>query len=325
MINKKQAILFLGDVMKNKVVIIGCGNVGMSYAYAILNQRTTVTDLVLIDKLEDKAMGEASDLNHGLAFGPSKLVIKKGTYSDVVDAKIVCIAAGFNQTTNETRMDLIEKNKKIFEEIVNKCMENGFNGIFLIATNPVDIMTYITYKISKLPNRKIIGTGTTLDTARLRFLISKKLKINTKNIHAYVMGEHGDSEFISWSTASVGLLKLDNLLNEKEQNKICENVKNAAYDIIKKKGNTSFGIGMSLVRITNAILSDENSILSVSSYDKDNKCFFGGPTIINKDGAVKKLYINLSKEEEKKLKNSINIITSAIKKIDPNFKVGDKK
>jgi len=302
--------------MKNKVVIIGCGNVGMSYAYALLNQKTKVTDLVLIDINKEKAIGEAMDLNHGLAFGPSKIVIKAGDYKDCSDAAIICIAAGANQEKGETRMDLIYKNTEIFRSIVKKVMESGFKGIFLVATNPVDVMTYVTWKESWLDHHKVIGTGTTLDTARLRFLISEQLHINPKNIHAYVMGEHGDSEFVAWSSATAGLIPLTTLLNKEEQQKIHEIVRDAAYEIINRKGNTSYGIGMSLVRITNAILEDENTILSVSSYDTKNNCFIGGPTILNRQGVSKRLYIDLSKEEEAKLQKSIDIINDAIKSID---------
>lgn len=302
--------------MKNKVVIIGCGNVGMSYAYALLNQKTKVTDLILIDINKEKAIGEAMDLNHGLAFGPSKIVIKAGDYSDCSDASIICIAAGANQEKGETRMDLIYKNTEIFRSIVKKVMESGFKGIFLIATNPVDVMTYVTWKESWLDHNKVIGTGTTLDTARLRFLISEKLSINPKNIHAYVMGEHGDSEFVAWSSATAGLIKLTDLLSKEEQQKIHAIVRDAAYEIIDRKGNTSYGIGMSLVRITNAILEDENTILSVSSYDVKNDCFIGGPTILNRQGVSKRLYIDLSKEEEAKLQKSIDIISEAIESID---------
>jgi len=193
--------------MKNKVVLIGCGNVGMSYAYALLNQRTYVNELVLIDLNKDKTVGEVMDLNHCLAFAPSKIDIKAGDYEDCKDARIVVIAAGANQAVGETRMDLIHKNSKIFKSIVNNVMQSGFNGIFLVATNPLDVMTYVTYKYSGLPANKVIGTGTSLDTARLRYLIGEKININPKNVHAYVMGEHGDSEFVPWSNATVGAQK----------------------------------------------------------------------------------------------------------------------
>ena len=302
--------------MKNKVVIIGCGNVGMSYAYALLNQKTRVNELALIDLDEKRIEGEVMDLNHCLPFAPTPMTIKKGSYEDCNDATIVMIAAGANQNPGETRMDLINKNSKIFKEIVTKVMENGFNGIFLIATNPLDVMTYVTWKYSGLPHHKIIGSGTILDTARLRYMISEKLNISTRNIHAYVIGEHGDSEFVPWSSAQVGTQDIKDFISEEELNQISENVKNAAYEIINRKGATYYGIGMCLVRITNAILSDENSIITVSSYDKTNDIFVGGATIINKNGCKERMYIKLNEEETKKLEKSISRIKDAINSIE---------
>ena len=236
--------------MNNKVVIIGCGNVGMSYAYALLNQRTYVNELVLIDLDKDRITGEVMDLNHCLAFAPSKIDIKVGDYSDCMDAKIVVIAAGANQNPGETRMDLINKNSKIFKSIINEVMQSGFNGIFVVATNPLDVMTYLTYKYSNLPANKVIGSGTSLDTARLRYMVGNKLNINPKNVHAYVIGEHGDSEFIPWSNANIGLQKINDYLNNEDMTIIENEVRNAAYEIINKKGATYYGIGMCLVRIT---------------------------------------------------------------------------
>lgn len=302
--------------MKNKVVIIGCGNVGMSYAYALLNQKTRVNELALIDLDEKRIEGEVMDLNHCLPFAPTPMTIKKGSYEDCSDATIVMIAAGANQNPGETRMDLINKNSKIFKEIVTKVMENGFNGIFLIATNPLDVMTYVTWKYSGLPHHKIIGSGTILDTARLRYMISEKLNISTRNIHAYVIGEHGDSEFVPWSSAQVGTQDIKDFISEEELNQISEKVRNAAYEIINRKGATYYGIGMCLVRITNAILNDENSIITVSSYDKTNDIFVGGATIINKNGCKERMYIKLNEEETKKLEKSISIIKDAINSIE---------
>ena len=302
--------------MKNTIAIVGCGNVGMAYAYALLNQKTFVNKLILIDKDEKKAQGEAMDLNHGLPFGPTKMEIKAGTYTDCKDAKIVVIAAGANQEKNETRMDLIHKNSVIFKSIVQSIKQSGFNGIYLIATNPVDIMTYLTYQYSQTDTSKVLGTGTILDTARLRFLISEKLKLNPKNIHAYVMGEHGDSEFVPWSIANIGIENVKKYLTEQEMEEIYVEVRDAAYKIINAKGNTAYGIGMSLVRITNAILGDENTILAVSSYDKNNNCFVGGPTILNKNGVKERLYIHLTEQEEQKLTESIKVIKNAIEKTE---------
>lgn len=301
--------------MNNKVVIIGCGNVGMSYAYALLNQKTNVQELVLIDINKDRIIGETMDLNHCLAFAPSKIKIKAGDYSDCKGASIVCIAAGANQNEGETRMDLINKNSKIFKGIIKNVMDNEFNGIFLVATNPLDVMTYITWKYSKMDAGRIIGSGTCLDTARLRYLIADKLEANPKNIHAYVIGEHGDSEFVPWSNATVGLEPISSLMNESEMDEIYVNVRDAAYDIIKRKGATYYGIGMSLVRITNAILGDENSILTVSAYDEINDVFIGMPSTINREGVREISYVSLTKDEMDKLDNSIKVIKEAIKSI----------
>ena len=301
--------------MKNKVVIIGCGNVGMSYAYALLNQRTYVNELILIDLNYEKTVGEAMDLNHGLAFAPSNLVTRAGTYDDCSDAKIVVIAAGANQEVGETRMDLIHKNNKIFKSIIDSVNKSGFNGIYIIATNPVDVMTYVTWKHSGFGSNKVIGSGTTLDTARLRYEVGKKIKVSPKNVHAYVIGEHGDSEFVPWSNANIGIQNIKDFLKDDELNQICDNVRNAAYEIINRKGNTSYGIGMSLVKITNAILGDENLVLTISSYDKKNKIFYGNPTIVNKNGAYKRIDLKLTDEEENKLNNSINVLKEAIDSI----------
>lgn len=302
--------------MNNKVVVIGCGNVGMSYAYALLNQRTNVGELVLIDLDKERVEGEVMDLNHCLAFAPSQINIKAGSYEDCKDAKLVVIAAGANQNPGETRMDLINKNSAIFKNIVTSVTESGFDGIFLVATNPLDVMTYLTWKYSKFPSNKVLGSGTSLDTSRLRYLIGSKIGVSPKNIHAYVVGEHGDSEFVPWSNANVGLQNIKKFLNEEELEEICDEVKNAAYEIINKKGATYYGIGMCLVRITNAILGDENAIITVSSYDEDNDIYIGIPSILNKDGVKSRIYINLTDDEKNKLQSSVDIIKNAIENID---------
>lgn len=302
--------------MKQKVVIIGCGNVGMSYAYALLNQRTAVNELILIDLNQERIEGEVMDLNHCLAFAPSKINIKVGTYEDCKDAKIVCIAAGANQNPGETRMNLIKKNSSIFESIITNAMESGFNGIFLVATNPLDVMTYLTWKYSNLPARQIIGSGTSLDTARLRYLISEKIEVNPKNVHAYVIGEHGDSEFVPWSSSAIGLQSIHEYLDEESLENIGEEVKNAAYEIINRKGATYYGIGMSLVHITNSILSNENSIITVSTYDNKNEIFIGMPCIIGENGVKERLNVELNDVELEKLHKSITTIKEAIQSLE---------
>lgn len=298
--------------MTNKVVIIGCGNVGMSYAYCLLNQNTKVQELVLIDLNEKKVEGEAMDLNHCLPFGPSKIKIKAGNYDDCADATIICIAAGANQNPGETRMDLIHKNSKIFKDIVTKVMASGFNGIFLVATNPLDVMTYLTWKYSNLPAGQVVGSGTSLDTARLRYMLGEQLHVNPKNIHAYVVGEHGDSEFVPWNCATVGPEPLRNYLNDDILEKIHISVRDAAYEIINRKGATYYGIGMCLTRITNAILNNECSIITVSTLHKSSGIFIGQPAILNKSGVKGIAKLSLTYDEQEKFEHSINVIKEAI-------------
>lgn len=299
--------------MKNKVVIIGCGNVGMSYAYALLNQRTNVMELALIDLDKRRVEGEVMDLNHCLAFAPSKIDIKVGTYDDCRDAKIVVIAAGANQNPGETRMDLIHKNSKIFKDIVSNVVSSGFHGIFLVATNPLDVMTYLTWKYSGFDSSCVIGSGTSLDTSRLRYLVGEKIGVGPKNVHAYVIGEHGDSEFVPWSNATVGLQNIHDFLNDSELDNIQEEVKDAAYEIINRKGATYYGIGMCLVYITKAILEDESSIITVSTYDSDNNIFIGIPCIINNSGVKEIMKLELDKGEQEMFQNSVSVIKDAIK------------
>ena len=230
--------------MNNKVVLIGCGNVGMSYAYALLNQRTNVNELVLVDINKDRVEGEVMDLNHCLAFAPSNMEIKSGDYSDCSDATLVVIAAGANQAPGETRMDLINKNSKIFKSIIKEVVDSGFNGIFLVATNPLDVMTYLTWKYSGFDTSKVMGSGTSLDTARLRYLVGEKIGVNPKSIHAYVIGEHGDSEFVPWSNVNVAGQEIEKFLKQEEMEEIENEVRNAAYEIMNRKGATYYGIGM---------------------------------------------------------------------------------
>ena len=235
----------------------------------------------------------------------------EGVSKDAVKA-----AAGANQNPGETRMDLINKNSSIFKSIVNNVMQNDFKGIFLVATNPLDVMTYLTWKYSKIPSNQVIGSGTSLDTSRLKYLIGSRLNVNPSCVNAYVIGEHGDSEFVPWSKANVALEPIDKFLNKNDLDNICEEVRNAAYKIIDRKGATYYGIGMCLVRITNAILGDEKSVMVVSNYDKTNNVFVGLPCVLGRLGVINKIYFNLNDEETKKLQNSIDVIKEAINKKD---------
>ncbi|XMB85159.1 L-lactate dehydrogenase [Mycoplasmatota bacterium WC44] len=308
--------------MKNKkVVLIGTGFVGMSYAYACLNQGTVDT-LVLIDANKEKAIGEAMDLNHGLAFASKKIDIYAGDYTECKDAEIVVITAGAAQKEGETRLDLLKKNANIMKSITKEVVNSGFKGIFLIATNPVDILTQVVYEESGFDPRRVIGTGTTLDTGRLRYELSKYLKVDSRNVHAYILGEHGDSEFVCWSKVTVGVKPIIEVIKERrldfeDLDKIYVDVRDAAYNIIEKKHATYYGIGMSLVRITNAILNDEWSILPVSSYvngeyDGIEDVYVGLPSVINKNGISHVMHLELSIDEKQKLAKSVKILKEGL-------------
>lgn len=303
----------------NKVILIGCGNVGMSYAFCLINNSNKVDELVLIDVNRKKAEGEALDLLHASSCSSHKIRIKAGDYNDCDDADIVCIAAGRNQEIGESRNDLIEKNLEVFKSIIGEINKTKFSGIYLIATNPLDVMTYVTLRLSGVDSQKVIGSGTTLDTARLRYLISEELCINPKNIHAYVIGEHGDSEFIPWSNAVIGLKSATSLINKRTQKRMLEDVRNSAYEIINKKGNTAYGIGMCLKNITEAILSDSNTILTVSCYNKTLDICVGFPAIINKTGIREVVIIDMTEEEKKQYNESCTVIKKYINLIKDKF------
>jgi L-lactate dehydrogenase len=224
----------------------------------------------------------------------------------------VVITAGARQLPGETRIDLIYKNAEIFKGIVGSVMESGFNGIFLVISNPMDVMTYLTWEYSGLPHSRVIGSGTVLDTSRLRYRVGHELKIDPKSINAYVVGEHGDSEFVPWSQADIGLEKLSSSLSHEKMAKIEVDVKNEAYEIIKKKGATFYGIGVCAVDITEAILSNRNAVLPVSNYDPYSKVYFGYPAIVGRDGVKRRISLDLSAGEQRKLENSIAVIKEAI-------------
>ena len=299
----------------NKVVLIGCGNVGMSYAYCLVTGVSAVDELVLIDINKQKAEGEALDLLHASSCSKRKISIKAGEYSDCADADIICIAAGRNQEKNETRLDLIDKNHAVFKSIIDEINKTGFAGIYLIATNPLDVMTFVTMKLSGFPAHRVIGSGTTLDTARLRYLISEELEINPKNIHAYVIGEHGDSEMIPWSTAMIGLNPAEKLLNKSTRNRILKDVRNSAYEIINKKGNTAYGIGMCLKNLTDAVLENSNRIYTVSVYNPKLKTCIGQPAIINRNGIREIISLNMNDTETQEFRASVKQIKSITDKI----------
>lgn len=290
----------------NKVVLVGCGNVGMSYAYNIVTTTNSVGELVLIDVRKEKAEGEALDLLHAAAYSNANIKIKAGDYSDCNDATIVCICAGRNQEVGETRQDLIDKNEAVFHSIISEINKTNFKGIYLVATNPLDVMTAITWKLSGFKPNRVIGSGTTLDTARLRYILGQKFKVSPKSVHAYVVGEHGDTEMIPWSNATIGLNKIK--LSESEKDEILSDVRNSAYDIISKKGNTSYGIGVCLMKITNAILGDSKEVMAISAYNKDHDCYFSMPTVVGKQGAEKTYFLEMSEEEHAELSACVRFL-----------------
>jgi len=310
---------------KGKVVLVGTGFVGMSMAYTMLN-RGGVNELVLIDLDSNKAKGEEMDLNHGMPFAPQKMIIKAGDYSDCSDAQVVVIAAGIAQKPGQTRLELAETNAKIMKSITENIMSSGFNGVIIVATNPVDLMTYVVSEVSGLPKNQVIGSGTALDTARLRYMLSDYFGVSSKNVHAYIMGEHGDSSFASWDNAYIGCKNVLEVIKEKnidisELEKIHCDVVNSAYEIIDKKKATYYGIGMSLSKIVKSILDNDNSILTVSTYLKNGEygqddVYIGVPAIINKDGVRELLILDLSEEDQKKLNDSCWIIKEMRSKIN---------
>jgi L-lactate dehydrogenase len=268
------------------------------------------------------------DLNHGLAFSSSNMKIYAGEYRDCSDADIVVICAGVAQKPGETRLDLLKRNASVFRSIVEPVTESGFNGIFLVATNPVDIMTRITYSLSGFNPKRVIGSGTTLDTARLRYLLGESLRVDPRNVHAYVIGEHGDSEFVPWSQAMIAtkpILSLcgsggeEDMVSREELKRIEEDVRGAAYKIIEAKQATYYGIGMALTRITKAILGDENSVFTVSAMLRgeygQSEVYAGVPCIINKNGIQRVLSLTLTEDEKEHLNNSCNTLRESFEGI----------
>lgn len=298
--------------MSNKVMIVGTGNVGMSYAYALVNQRTAVNELVLVDINQADAEGEAMDLRNALTVAPSYLKISSGSYSDAGDCDIVVITAGVPQKPGESRLDLLKKNASILRDMIGQIMAAKFDGVFVIVSNPLDVMTYLAWRYSGLPPERVIGSGTVLDSARLRFRLADRLGVNPKSVHAYQIGEHGDSEFALWSSADIGGQKIANLLNKQELYDIEDAARKEAYEIINKKGATYYGIGSCVAMITNCILSDENRILPVSNYDEFSDTYNGFPAVLGRYGIKRRIGLDLDEEEQDKFNNSIGIIRQAI-------------
>ena len=313
--------------LQTKVSIICCGNVGMRYAYALIMQGL-VRSLVIVDVDKKRLEGEVMDLSHGTPY-VSPIEIIAGDYSDIQDSDLVVITAGKKQKHGQSRIDLVKDNVEVFRQIISQILKYAPSAIFLVVTNPVDILSYAAYKFSSKPAHEVIGSGTVLDTARFRFLLAQHCQIDPHNVHGYILGEHGDSEFPVWSNTIIGGVlferyfsicgKTETCRTEDEMAVIAEEVKDSAYKIIEAKGETSYGIGLSLVRITRAILHDENAVLSVSTLIDDylgvKDIYLSLPSIVNKNGVRENLKIELSSKEQAQFLHSAEKIKSIIKQI----------
>ncbi|MEK0088140.1 L-lactate dehydrogenase [Corynebacterium sp. KPL4072] len=292
----------------NKVVLIGAGDVGVAYAFALINQ-SIVDHLAIIDIDEKKLEGNVMDLNHGVVWAPTRTRVTKGTYADCADADMVVICAGAAQKPGETRLDLVGKNVKIMNSIVSDVKANDFDGIFLVASNPVDILTYAVWKASGLDHKRVIGSGTVLDSARFRYMLGELEGVAPKSVHAYIVGEHGDSELPAVSTANIAGVPLSKKFDTDPEyaeriEKIFEDTRDAAYSIIDAKGSTSFGIGMGLARITAAVIQNQDVALPVSAYLQGEygveDLYIGTAAIINRSGIVRAIELQLNEHEKER-------------------------
>lgn len=306
----------------NKISVIGAGFVGSASAYALMIQ-SLASEIVLVDINKEKAEGEAMDLAHGASFVKS-VTVTSGDYADTANSDIVVITAGVGQKPGETRLDLINKNVAVFNQIIPEIVKYSPNAILLVVSNPVDILTHITYKISGFPKNRVIGSGTVLDTSRLKYMLGEHFEIAPQDINTYIIGEHGDSEIVAWSLTDVAGMPVDKYCQDTlgkcdtaMKIEIPEKVKNAAYEIINRKGYTNYAIGLSVARIVEAILRDENSILPLSSLFEGQYGIDGIhlaiPTIVNRSGAKKVLEMPLSESEQIRLKESADLLKSHIK------------
>lgn len=312
------------EFISDKVSIIGAGYVGATTAFALMAGGTT-SEIAMIDVNEKKLAGEVLDLNHGISFVP-QVRIHEGTYDDCADSNIVIITAGVGQKPGETRIDLLKRNIDVFQQIVPKVVERNKDCVILVVTNPVDILTYATLKISGLPENQVIGSGTVLDSSRFKYLLSDHCHVATQNVHAYIIGEHGDTEVPVWSNTNIAGMSIDKfcaqcgrscLVDEKER--IFQEVKNSAYRIIEGKGATYYAVALAVRRIVEAILRNERAILPVSSlmkgyYGIEDVCL-SLPSIVNESGIERVLELPLSEEEIKGFQHSADTLKQSLKEI----------
>lgn len=311
----------MDKVNLRKIAIIGCGFVGSASAFALM-QSKMFSEIVLIDADKDKAEGEAMDISHGIPF-VGNMKIYSGDYDDIVDASIIVITAGAGQKPGETRLDLVHKNVGIFKSIIPEIAKRNCRGILLVVANPADILTYTALKLSGFEENRVIGSGTVLDTARLKYQLGEHLSVDSQSVHAYIIGEHGDSEIAVWSSANVSGIALDDFCemrghynHDKSQENIAEKVKNSAYEIIAKKRATYYGVAMAVKRICEAIIRDEKSILPISSMMHGefgiDDVVLSMPSIVGANGLETKVPISLSDEEKVNLKKSADTLRSIL-------------
>lgn len=309
----------------SKISIIGAGSIGATTAFALL-QKGIAREIVINDINQEKALGEVMDLMHGSSLcKPCNVTL--GTIEDTKDSDVVIITAGLNQKPGETRLELVDKNYGIFKDFIPKIAKASPNAILLVVSNPVDILAYMTYKLSGFPKERVIGSGTVLDTARLRSLLGKYFEIDGRTIDGFVMGEHGDSEFVPWSSLRVGTIPVKSFSEQNSiewdcetEKVIAEDVKNCAYEVINRKGATAFAVAVALVRIVEALLRDEKTILTVSTLLNDycgvSDTYLSVPTIVGKNGVEKVLKVDFSDEEKEKFTSSARIMREYIDRIN---------
>ena len=314
----------MAEVNLRKVAIVGCGFVGSASAFAFM-QSGLFSEMVLIDVDHERAEGEALDIGHGMPLA-KPMQIYAGNYDDAQDAAIIVVTAGANQKPGETRLDLVKKNAAIFKSIMPEFAKRDCKGIMLVVANPVDILTYAAIKLSGMPTKRVIGSGTVLDTARLKYLLSEHLCVDSRSIHTFIIGEHGDSEFATWSSANVSGVPLHDFCEMRGHHNHAEamseieaSVRNSAYEIIKRKHATYYGIAMAVKRICEAIIRDEKSVLAVSSlmsgvYGIEDVAL-SMPAIVGKDGIEDLIPVRLSAEEHKKLRESANVLKGVINEV----------
>ena len=312
-------------VNMQKVAVIGCGFVGATSAFSLI-QTGLFSEMVLIDANHQKAEGEAMDLSHGSAY-LTPMNIYAGGYDDIVDAGLIVITAGANQKPNETRLDLVKKNVAIFKSIIPEIKNRNCEGILMIVSNPVDILTYVTLKLSGFPAHRVIGSGTVLDTARLKYVLGRHLQVDPRDVHAYIICEHGDSELAVWSGAQVAGIHINHFCelrghfnHQEAMERLAQQVRDSAYEIIERKGATYYGVAVAVKRIATAIVKNEHAVLPISSLMQGefglNDICLSIPTVVGSQGVEKVVDIYLNNEENEKLQESAKALKEVLNGLD---------